>query len=473
MALAIAKLDSPTLQQKQAIDFLYTFISSKSNICTLKGRAGTGKTYLLKYFLNHYFKGSCCVTAPTHKAVRVIESTLNRKGKTLQSLLGLRMNTDLENFDISSPQFDPLGNEYIKNYNLIIIDECSMVNDGLYKLIKLKSEQYNTKILFVDDLHQLPPVKEEISQTFLNNGFELTEVVRQKESNPLLNLLELIRNDIVNNTNEFHPFLIKNRKNIVNHEGYILLNDINFKKAILNYYKHESFFKNVDFIRTLAWTNWCVSDWNKFIRNSIFDNPKEILHSNDLLTAYVTIVDEFNTPIIINSEDYIISNLRNYTDSDKITTYAANFINVFRSNKLDDNIGKLETETVKIVNPKHIEGFTRFYNTLCGLHARATNSNASNRKLNWRNYYAYKNAHLSMFSFKLSKNNGNAFVKKDIDYGYALTVHKSQGSTYDNIAIDLEDIMFNKSEYAPTKQLRDKLIYVALSRAKNIAIIKL
>jgi hypothetical protein len=473
MNLQISKTDNPTKHQLQAIDFLNSFISSKERLALLKGYAGTGKTYILKHFLSHYYKGNCCVTAPTHKAVRVIESVLNRKGKTLQSLLGLRLNTDLENFDIASPQFDPLGEDHIKYYNLIIIDEGSMINPGLDNLIRLKSQQHNVKVLIVGDFCQLPPIKCIISPTSnITNNFELTEIIRQKESNPLLNLLDLIRNDIIFGTNTFHPFLIKERSNILNHEGYILLNDIDFKTAILKYYKHERFFKNVDFIRSVAWTNNCVSKWNKFIRDNIFDNPKEILHDKDLLTSYTTIVDEFNSPIIINSEDYLISTLRGYTDSVGITNYGVNLLNVINHNE-DGIISGLETSTIKIVNPHNKQGFTKFYNTLSTLHQRAINSNPTNRKMNWRNYYNFKNDHLCMFSFKLGNNNDNAFVKKDLDYGYALTVHKSQGSTYDNIAIDLEDIMFNRSEYAPNKLLRDKLIYVALSRAKNIAIIKL
>lgn len=458
------KIDKPTEQQKQAIQFLNDFIISKELIAVLAGYAGTGKTFLLKHFLQTY-RGSCCVTAPTHKAVRVIENVLNKKGKTLQSLLGLRLNVDLEYFDITNPQFDPLGDEKIRNYNLIIVDECSQVNSPLYELIKLKGNQHNVKILFVGDFCQLPPVKEDISLTAkLTNKFELTEIIRQKVSNPLINLLDLIRNDILTNSNDFYPFLIKQRKDIQNHEGYILLNKPDFKATILKYYKHENFFKNVDFIRTVAWTNWAVSNWNTYIRNNVFENPKEIIHINDLLTAYSTIVDEFIAPVIINSEDYIISNLRNYSDSEGVVNYAVNLTNIF---------GGLETSTIKIVNPHNAKGFTNFYQILCRLHFRAINSNAGNRNQSWRNYYAFKNNHLSMQSFKLSAANDNAYVKKDIDYGYALTVHKSQGSTYENIAIDLEDIWFNTSDNAPTKQMRDKLVYVALSRAKNIAIIKL
>jgi exodeoxyribonuclease-5 len=464
MTFTAIKIDTPTKHQQEGIDFINDFILSNAKTAVLKGYAGTGKTTLLKYFLNTY-KGNCCVTAPIHKAVRVLESTLGKKGKTVHSLLGLRLNVDLDNFDISSPQFDPLGQEYIMHYNLIIIDESSTINSPLYDLLCLKSSQYNVKLLFIGDPCQLPPVREIVSKAFLiSNSFELTEIIRQKDGNPLLDLLELCRQDILTKSNDFYPYLIKTRRNIVNHEGYILLNSNDFKGAILNYYKHDNFSKDVDFIRTVAWTNWCVEGWNKFIRNSIFDNPFEILHDKDLLTSYGTIVDDFNSPIIVNSEDYRISMLRTCTDADKVVTYNINLTNVH---------GNFETPPLKVINIRNEVGFIKFYQQLCALHYRATNSNSTTRRTNWRNYYAFKNSHLIMKGFNLSNNNDKAFVKKDLDYGYALTVHKSQGSTYNNIAIDLEDIMYNTSVNAPDKSLRDRLIYVALSRAKNIAIIKL
>ena len=477
----IARFNTLYPQQIEAVKWLVDFIKSDELEAVLSGYAGTGKTHLLKEFLNKYFKGNCCVTAPTHKAVRVIENVLGRKGKTLQSLLGLRLNTDLDNFDISNPQFDPMGQEYIKNYNLIIVDECSQINKGLYKLISNKAKEYKVKILFVGDFCQLPPIKEQLSVTAnIENKFELTEIIRQKEGNPLLIILDLIRNDIITGSETFLPYIKQNRKNIINHEGYVLLNDTDFKSTILKYYNHKNFFNNVDFVRTVAWTNYNVAYWNKHIRNSLFNNPSEILCDHDLLTAYSTIIDEFSAPIITNSEDYIISNIRKYKDSHGIANYAVNLQNVKSGDIVEDeetgkrNIASLQSSTLKVVNPHDKEAFKSFYETLSNLHFRAINSNAHNRKSSWKYYYEFKNDHLTMFNIPLPKvENKGSVVKKDIDYGYAITCHKSQGSTYDNICIDLEDIAYNKSANRPDKLLRDKLLYVALSRAKNIAIIKL
>jgi len=50
----------------------------------------------------------------------------------------------------------------------------------------------------------------------------------------------------------------------------------------------------------------------------------------------------------------------------------------------------------------------------------------------------------------------------EIDYGYALTVHKSQGSTYDDVYIEYDNILSNTRE---TEKL--KLLYTAITRSSN------
>ena len=56
----------------------------------------------------------------------------------------------------------------------------------------------------------------------------------------------------------------------------------------------------------------------------------------------------------------------------------------------------------------------------------------------------------------------------DVGLSYATTVHKAQGSTYDVVLIQHDDIMHNKRI---TDDVKSKLMYTALTRAKNIAVI--
>lgn len=59
-------------------------------------------------------------------------------------------------------------------------------------------------------------------------------------------------------------------------------------------------------------------------------------------------------------------------------------------------------------------------------------------------------------------------IHKSIDYAYALTIHKSQGSTFRNVYVDASNIRVAKD-----RDLSLRLLYTALSRATNKAIILL
>ena len=60
----------------------------------------------------------------------------------------------------------------------------------------------------------------------------------------------------------------------------------------------------------------------------------------------------------------------------------------------------------------------------------------------------------------------HSLAKKNMDLGYAITVHKSQGSTYGNVYIDYEN--FSRCFDEPTRR---SLTYVAVSRMRNINMI--
>lgn len=139
-----------TNDQMAALDLLTAwYYNPKELFFSLSGRAGTGKTYLIKYFLDKIVKQPVCVSAPTHKAVRTIERSTGRTGKTLQSLHGLRPNINLDDFDLQNVRFDQLGNPTMNNYKIIVIDECSMINANLHELNVRRARDLNVKILYI------------------------------------------------------------------------------------------------------------------------------------------------------------------------------------------------------------------------------------------------------------------------------------------------------------------------------------
>jgi ATP-dependent DNA helicase PIF1 len=122
----------------------------------LTGRAGTGKSTLLKYFRKKTQKKHV-VLAPTGVAA------LNVKGQTVHSFFGFhpRIEKSLvrKAFEDNLPMF--------KNLEMIIIDEISMVRADLLDCVdralrlnrgKMKEPFGGVQMVFIGDLYQLPPV---------------------------------------------------------------------------------------------------------------------------------------------------------------------------------------------------------------------------------------------------------------------------------------------------------------------------
>lgn len=455
--------------QKKALDFLTDFVNDKTKlVATLYGAAGVGKTYILKYFLDNICPYSVCVTAPTHKAVRVIENITGREGKTFHSLHGLRPNTNIEQFDISNPNFDPMGDPKIKNYKLVLVDESSQINTSLDELNRTRARQYNTKILYIGDILQLPPVKQYISKIFtVENKFELTTIMRQEKGNPILEIAGLLRNDIKNGTENALKYIMKQKSKVNDKgQGFITLNIKDFSKYSIKMFNSENFLKDINYVRYLAWTNSSISKWNSYIRNNTIGEiaSNEILHKDDLITGYNTILDEFNSPVLINSDDYIIHKLEKRLNDEGIHVFIIELKNVYS--------GKITPKFIVIdhTNPT----FKKFYIQLSNFHYAALYASPSVRKEKWRDYYNFKNKHLVMVDFKLKT---GGYVKKDFSYGFGLTVHKSQGSTYSNVFINLLNIAFRKGnkEFPIINtynnplavEFKNRLLYVALTRATD------
>lgn len=461
-----------TNQQEHAVTAISDFLKQPNEfLFVLKGYAGTGKTYCIKYLLNHIIRTTVCCTAPTHAAARVIEKATGKTSKTLQSLLGLRPNTDLVNYDIANPQFDPKGTERIKDYAIVIVDECSQINASLFTLISNRAYNFKTKIIFMGDECQLPPINERVSNSFkIKNQYQLTDIVRQSKEHPLHPLFETLRYDILHNTKTFIDYIKFNKKaiNTITNEGFEILNREDFLTYLIKYMQHENFEKNLSYCRYTAYTNENIRLTNKLIRKILVGEQAPTLHNNDLLLGYTTLVDENMYPIITNSDTYVISAITDYTNDFDLKTFGVNLIN---TNTLE------QTRILEIIDHNDISTYNRYKQILNTLHNHAVSANAATRSAKWQNYYKFKSAHLSLIDFQV----GNTYAKKDIDYGYGMTTYKIQGATINNMFINLPNmIYYNGNPATPIKdtarnphaiEFMNKQIYTALSRTKDRAFI--
>lgn len=433
----------------------------------LVGPAGTGKTYLVKALIKNCGLSYSVIglSAPTHKACRVLNESIgipNVKVNTLQSDLGLRINFDVDKFDISSPPFDPRGRIKIGDYKLYIIDESSMINRGLCMFLEKTCISNKCKIIYIGDSSQLAPVNEKYSSAFKGTKtFKLTQVVRQGDDNPISYLLDLLRYDIEHKSFNFLNYINNNRSkfNEDNTKGYRVCNPKEFDEIVYNNFNDEELTRNVDYTKVIAYTNNTVSTWNKFIRNSIIkDADKSVITKNDLIISYVTIVNQFNEAVIKNSEEYILKDVVNYTHPKyQLKGFMVRFIAIHGG-----------TNTTPLFILDHKDNFTMqmYVKTSNELIEAAKSSNAKVRAQKWRDYYEFKESCLLLTN--IISSTGKILFSRDLDYGFSLTSHKSQGSTFDTTLVDVNDIVFDKygNPYTDAEEVNRRL-YVACSRSKN------
>ena len=460
-----------TDDQRKAYNNLIEFINAPYNENDYKralvGAAGTGKTYLVKALIKNCNMSYSTIglSAPTHKACRVLSESIgipNVKINTLQSDLGLRLNFDVEKFDIDNPPFDPKGRIKIGDYKLYIVDEASMINRGLLMFLEKTCKTNNCKIIYIGDSSQLPPVNEKYSSAFKGVKINtLTQIVRQGDDNPVSYLLDLLRYDIEHKSFTFLEYITKNKSkfNDDNTKGYQVCNTKEFEAFVYRNFSDEALTNNIDYSKVIAYTNNTVSAWNKFIRHSIVkDADKSVITKNDLIISYVTIVNKFNDCIIKNSEEYILKDVVNYVHPTyNLKGFMVRFTAIHGGNN---------TSPLFVID--HKDSFTiQMYVKLSRQMIQDAKSAPSKLKAQrWRDYFEFKESCLLLTN--IINNEGKIEFSRDLDYGFSLTSHKSQGSTFDTTFVDVNDIVFDKfgRPYANAEDINRRL-YVACSRCRN------
>lgn len=460
-----------TNDQRNAYNELIAFMKNEYNPNDYKraliGPAGTGKTYLIRALIKNsgISYSTVGLAAPTHKACRVLSESIhisNVKINTLQSDLGLRLNFDIEKFDIANPPFDPKGRIKIGDFKIYIVDEASMINRGLATFLEKTCKSNKCKLIYIGDASQLAPVKEKYSSALRGiKSCILKEIVRQDDDNPVRYLLDLLRYDIEHKTFTFLEYISKNREQFDESytKGYSVCTPSEFEEKVYINFSDEQLTKNVDFAKVIAYTNMAVSGWNKFIRNAIIaDADKSIITKNDLIISYTTIVNQFNEAVIKNSEDYIIKDIVNYTHPDyRLKGFLIKFQAIH---------GGFVTSPLFILDHKDnftIQNYVRISNELINA---AKNANSKVRAQLWKDYFTFKESCLLLTN--IVNKQGATLFSRNLDYGFSLTSHKSQGSTFDTALVDVNDIVFDKYGhiYADAEEINRRL-YVACSRCRN------
>jgi hypothetical protein len=440
--------------QKSALLLMLRFVGKRDrNMFVLKGYAGTGKSFLINRFIKEVIKTKSfreiAITAPTNKAVKVLRrgSTLDIHVRfcTIHSLLGLTQK--INSTGHISFTADKKNKSTISRISLLIVDETSMLSDDLFRLLQDEVEKHKgaLRIIFVGDGCQIPPVnkvdcipfKRGLSEGYSEEGYTLTEIMRQAKGNPILEAAYNIRENLKD------PYCTKDVKTDNNYlaTGFIGTQVLDSKKGETDLLTNLSiaftgihFNSDADYAKVIAWTNATVKKYNTIIRNMIFNNPIDKIVAGDKLIA--------NSPIMQKNE--IIFNTSDELEVISVTKKELNFyttagpvkLQIYNTVVKEDGNGNPETLDIL-----HEDSYAEFDRVLSILKTRAVESGSKDR---WVNYYD--------------------FMKKvaDVAYNYAITAHKAQGSTYTNVFIIEDDIDANRNIVE-----RNRIKYTAYTRASK------
>ncbi len=174
-------------QQDQALKAVARWLKDgRTPLFRLFGYAGTGKTTLARYFAEHV-DGDVQFAAFTGKTAQVLRSKGATNARTLHSLI-YRPRGEEEVSDETTgktsmaPTFSLNRQSPVARAKLIIVDECSMVDEALGRDLM----SFGTPILVLGDPGQLPPISGGGFFTEAEPDMLLTEIHRQARDNPII-----------------------------------------------------------------------------------------------------------------------------------------------------------------------------------------------------------------------------------------------------------------------------------------------
>ncbi len=413
---------SQEIKRSHEFDLAFKFITQTNKNVFLTGKAGTGKTTFLKYLKANTHK-NIVTAAPTGVAA------INAGGVTLHSLFQLpfapyaptedpNQNTLSKHPLLSQIKLNAQKRKVLSNMDLLVIDEVSMVASNTLDAIDiiLKSVRKNfdypfggVQVLFIGDLRQLPPViknlSPEVFQRIYRSYFFFDSLILQQYPPVMVELKKVYRQD----DDVFVDILNAVRENSLNPDHLGILN------ARLN----PSFNpKNDDGYITLTTHNSQADEINQTQINQL---------KQEEFVFKATIKDDFPESMYPAEESLVLKKgaqvmfLKNDTEEKKYFNGKIGIIDYLTDNEI-------------FVKCEGDEGLIEV------------------KKEKWENVH-YK---IDASTRDVEQEVLGSFVQFPLRLAWAITIHKSQGLTFDKLIVDAQKAFANGQ------------VYVALSRVRSL-----
>lgn len=394
-----------TQDQQDAYAAIITLVTTPQQTLVIEGGAGCGKTTLMNTFMEEWPQLVALSGGAFNDVNVVLTATTNKAADALANATKRETTTihsllglRVVNSGYGRTKLLDTG-KGIEDGLVVVIDEASFIDQELLAHIEHKLRK--CKVIFLGDPHQLKPVGSSTTPVF-NRGYptvSLNQIVRQSDDSPIQTLSRGLRSLV-----EGHPMPNAG----VDGTNIIHMPQQDFEAAFVQ----DVLNNPVNSVRALAWTNKKAIHYNHLV--SIARNGSANIHLGDVVN--------------VNKQHRVSRNFHFPTDS----TFQVM------------GLGQWSEDSFGLVS-REVE--TSFGVSVCQA------QNIEEVQLAARSFYD-REMH-SQGDFVLER-------YADLRLMFASTVNKAQGSTYDTVYLDLNDI--GKCQ---DRDQVNRMLYVGVSRAKH------
>ena len=401
--------------------------------------AGYGKTFTTLALLKVLKQTDLDVhvTSMTNKAAEVLQDMCKAPTTTLHKAFGWYLEENTQTGDIDLIQPDDCA---VKEGSFILVDEAGMVGEEVLKVLGKTAKKLKLRILFVGDFAQTFPVEKEGTKLRVPaydqkmTKFELTIPKRQDEGDVLFALCQRLRASVFGGR---MPKLSTVDQG--NGKGVFVAED--FKGELVEAIKRHKAAGTLDKIKALGYRNRCVIKLNQLIRKEVFGIDTFEPQVGEELVANTTIKEYDNDAggdkiIIANNEMVRVISTVEGSEYD-LNGWWTEVVN------LDGEEFTVFVPESPMVKDSALKALKREANE-----AKA-NGNSGVARYCWSNFFNILNK------------------TADLRPTFALTINKAQGSTFEEVFIDFNDI-----DCCPDREAKARLAYTGTSRAAKKVTVK-
>lgn len=489
-------------EQSKALENIIDFVEARSagegtydGTYTLEGYAGTGKTSIigvLDRYISQKAKGTKFIyMAPTHAATVALGNNIVKYGARELPMTIQASVTESKDPRRPGPKFTKKFTDRATGMrNVIVLDEASMLANKDFEKLILAAKAEGYKIIFMGDPKQIPEVMpgvktKELARAFANpNKSVLTSVFRTKDNN-ILTVLTNIRNNT-----DFMEYEFESTDNMkqLNRSAYNeeLINDLqnNLEDVTIINYTNEGVAKINKAARQVLGYSGPLKPGEKIV-GYLGSQTKQVekghlANSVSYMVQDVSVRDE--GAVVITATSKALEDLQKAGMTGFPSQVSFRYLQLSVNDSLDFGLNQAQLDN----NKKELERSLKQIHELNELYQRKGIAyptylvqvqaiRTAMADFNTGAKYIYNPASGQIEPYDSRKHKGinaNLEMDKGVDFGYGITIHKSQGMTIPIVYFDTNSL----SVVSDTTITRDgqkfnteknALYYVGMSRASQ------